>query len=540
MVLDEETRSKLLRIAERISKGVSVVSVIAYGSRVSGYARQDSDYDLIVVIEKLRPKAKYSYGMEEGLYYSALLVEDKSFRKDCEQGYLGEFVSGRLLNRFEVLLGEEYVSENEAKYKRRVVIETVQELIEKYGPLADQIVFNAKYVLFNKLKKRAFLYPPVAYSYIKTYSGKIGSENTDFATRQIERQMELLCDEGLLMRVSKGYMLSNRAENLLKSYPLASSLRLAKLGVKQYVTHGLAGRVGVDTAFKELFSKIGRVKERPEPPAELVDPRRELALPEGRLVFGSDWVEACAEELGIDKHYTHEAKSIGEFFATTNIHTLTSDGKVVKFVSKRYQDVWSLKWMVASIVALTARTFETRPMQRLANEYKGFIHLRMLGIKTPRVYVLAPEEKIMAREHLEGDSLEDLITSRSVDADILGYVSKFASALGKLHQTGGSMGDTKPTNVLCLGNEIAIIDLEQAEENGDPSWDVAEFMYYTSTLVREEDVWKLADSFVKGYLEQGDPRVLVGASSQKYLLPFQALVQPNSLMAARNRLLELK
>jgi tRNA A-37 threonylcarbamoyl transferase component Bud32/predicted nucleotidyltransferase len=537
--LDEETKKKLISIAEKISKGTGIVSVVAYGSRVSGYWRKDSDYDMIVVLEMLRPSAKYSYGMEEGLYYSALLVDNKSFKKDCESGYLGEFVCGRLLNRFEVLTGQDYIKECEATYKRRVVVETVQELLEKYGPLSDQLIFNARYVLFNKLKKRAFLYPPVAYSYIKTYSGPSGEENAEFATGEIERQMQMLCSEGMLLRVEKGYMLSSRAEKLVKSYPLASSFRLAKLGVRQYVTHGLAGRVGVDVAFKELFSKIGRVKEKPEPPAELVDPRKDLALSEGKLVFGSDWLDALAQDIGA-KDFKHEAESIGEFFATTTIHKLIFDGKVFTFVSKRYQDIWSLKWMVASLVALTARTFETRPMHRLANEYKGFLHLRMLGIRTPKVYVVAPEEKVMAREHLEGYSLEDMIREKGSDPVILSYVAKFASALGKLHQTGMSMGDTKPTNVICREEDIAIIDLEQAEENGDPSWDVAEFIYYTSTLVQEEDVWKLADSFVKGYLQHGDPRVLVNASAQKYLLPFQALVQPNSLTAARNRLLELR
>jgi len=537
--LDEATKGKLISIAEKISKGTAIVSVVAYGSRVSGYSRHDSDYDIIVVLDKLRPRAKYSYGMEEGLYYSALLVDNKSFRKDCESGYLGEFVCGRLLNRFEVLTGYEYIKDCESIYKRRVVVETVQELLEKYGPLSDQIIFNSKYVLFNKLKKRAFLYPPVAYSYIKTYSGPPGKENTEFATSEVERQMQLLCDEGMLLRVENGYLLSSRAERLVKSYPLASSFRLAKLGVRQYVTHGLAGRVGVDVAFKELFSKIGRAKEKPEPPQELVDPRKELSLPEGKLVFGSDWLDAFARELGA-RNFKHEAEAIGEFFATTTIHKLSFDDRVIKFVSKRYQDVWSLKWMVASLVALTARTFETRPMHRLANEYEGFLHFRMLGIRTPKVYVVAPEEKVMAREHLEGDSLEDMIREKGSEYPVLNYVEKFASALGKLHQTGMSMGDTKPNNIICKGEDIAVIDLEQAEENGDPSWDVAEFIYYTSTLVQEEDVWKLADSFVKGYLQQGDPRVLVNASNQKYLLPFQALVQPNSLTTARNRLLELK
>lgn len=542
MALGEEVRKKLIVIAERISKKARVIAIVAYGSRVAGYYRDDSDYDIIIVLDKLRPRAKYSYGNDEGIYYSALLVDDRSFRKDCEESYLGEFVCGRLLNRYEVLLGEEYIDQYQAIYKRRIIIETVQELIEKYGPFADQLIFNAKYILFNKLKKRAQLYPPVAYSYIKTYSGSWGRDNEEFSKREIDAQCERLCSEGMLMKVRDGFMLTDKAEKMIKSYPLSSSLRLAKLGVRQYFTHGLAGRVGVDIAFKELFSKLGRAREKPEPPAELIDPRKELRIPEGKLIFGSDWFQASIEELGIKQgdNFKHSSQPIGEFFATTTKHIIEKDGKIFSFISKRYQDVWSLKWMIATIIALAARTFETRPMQRLANEYRGFLHLRMLGIRTPRVYAVAPEEKVMVREHIGGISLEDLIKSKGLNEEVLNYISLYGSALGKMHQSGFSMGDTKPTNVLCEAGSIAIIDLEQAEENGDAGWDIAEFIYYTASLLKHEEVIKMAENFVQGYIKQGDPGALGSAAMQKYILPFQAFVQPDSLMLARNVLLKAK
>lgn len=534
--MNEEEKGKLFRVVEKIAKGARVVAVIAYGSRVSGYAREDSDYDLIVVVERLRPRAKYVYVEEDGLYYSALMVDEEAFRKDCESGYLGEFVGGRLLNRFEPLIGEEYVLQQMLALKKRIILESLRELIERYGPFADQLVVSSEYFLFNKLKKRALLYPPVVYSYIKTYSGEVGRSNLEFSLAGFKRQLEKLCEEGVLMKVKDGYMMTEGAERKIKAYPIASSLRLAKFGVKQYVTHGLAGSVGVDVAFKELVSKIGRAKEKLEMPKELSDPRILLSIQEGRLAFGADWLQVVLEELGIQGEFSHTERPIGEFFSTTTLHTVENRGRTISFVSKKFQDIWSLKWMVASLVALSARTFETRPMYRLANEYKGIIHLRTIGVRTPRILVLAPEEKILVREHVEGVSLEELIKSTGVSSEVLGYVKKFGTYLGRLHQSGMAMGDTKPTNAICKDSDMVIIDLEQAEENGDPAWDVAEFLYYTSTLVSEDDMVKIADSFIEGYLHHGDPKNLHDATGQKYTIPFQVFVQPNTLIAARNRL----
>lgn len=57
--LGEEERRELLEVADDIvGDGGKVLSVAAYGSKVAGYARPDSDYDLIVVVKKFRGRIR--------------------------------------------------------------------------------------------------------------------------------------------------------------------------------------------------------------------------------------------------------------------------------------------------------------------------------------------------------------------------------------------------------------------------------------------------------------------------------------------------
>ena len=96
--LTEEEKEKLLDLAQQLVKGGKVTSVAAYGSKVAGYARPDSDYDIIVTAQKFPGRIRYKY-VDSPVRASALVVEDKLFMGDAVKASLGEFVSGRLLER---------------------------------------------------------------------------------------------------------------------------------------------------------------------------------------------------------------------------------------------------------------------------------------------------------------------------------------------------------------------------------------------------------------------------------------------------------
>jgi hypothetical protein len=85
------------------------------------------------------------------------------------------------------------------------------------------------------------------------------------------------------------------------------------------------------------------------------------------------------------------------------------------------------------------------------------------------------------------------------------------------------IGDCKPENFIYgIDKKVYILDLEQGENKGDKSWDVAEFLfylghYYTRNL---ETLIQFTEEFVKGYREEGDKEILIKAAGLRYIKVF--------------------
>ncbi len=128
MRLSAEERSSLLSVASSMVDSSSIAGLAAYGSKVAGYARPESDYDLIVVSKRFREGIRYRY-VEEPAAASALIVDEHLLAQDAQSSYLGEFVVGRLLNVYEPIENPELFMSVELDYKRRVLMEALLESV---------------------------------------------------------------------------------------------------------------------------------------------------------------------------------------------------------------------------------------------------------------------------------------------------------------------------------------------------------------------------------------------------------------------------
>lgn len=62
--LSADEKAKILSLAESLVKKDEIASLCAYGSRVAGYAGEDSDYDVIIVTKSPRD-VKSTEGIRE-------------------------------------------------------------------------------------------------------------------------------------------------------------------------------------------------------------------------------------------------------------------------------------------------------------------------------------------------------------------------------------------------------------------------------------------------------------------------------------------
>jgi Kae1-associated kinase Bud32 len=520
MRLSGEEREALIHIAEESVNGKRITSICAYGSKVAGYAKPDSDYDLIIAVKKFPAKIRYRY-MEDSLNASALIVDDRLLEEDALKASLGEFVAGRFLNIYEPMMNDEFLEHIETAYKKRVIAEALLELTSEYGEFAQDLIIPLEYFLFDKLHKRATVYPPALYSYVRTYTCKFGLENKEFTLKGFREAATSLASEGVISIDERSVRIVGdklKGGALTRAY---SILNLTTRGVWQYAVHGYAGRVGLGVFKKEALSKLKRMREKVEPSSELQNPKKLLRLDEG-VVFdeGAKIVEELAK-IGGFKEYVYDEKNLGQLYSTTKVIAIKGFDSE-SFVIKHFADIRSIKWALLNIWSL-ARKFSTSPLSRLHREYSASRFLRERGINTPRIIGVAIRDKVLVREYINGEPLSEVIKEvlKGKSSDVKS-VSDFGRVIAKVHRLGFALGDAKASNVIVKGEEIYLADLEQAIENGDMAWDIAEFLYYTAKLSwKEEGMRRIAEEFLRAYSEENGTEIITRARSSKYLTPFR-------------------
>ncbi len=505
----------------------SIAGVAAYGSKVAGYARPDSDYDLIVVSKRFREGIRYRY-VEEPVAASALIVDEQLFTQDAQSSYLGEFVVGRLLNVYEVIANPKLFTSVELDYKKRVLIEALLELSADYGDFCRQLVVPYDYFLFEKLAKRAAMYPPALYSYVQTYSCSLGDENRGISMTGFASAAESLATRGLLSASPEGVMMAPEKMRGDAFTKVQSIFSLTTRGLTQYAIHGYAGRVGLTVYRREAQSKLKRMREAPRPFPELEKPRSLLRLEEGVMIPDASLLEKeLAGLLGFTSHSTRE-HDIGDPYSTTRVLTFIDGARESSVVVKSYSDVRSLKWALLGIWAAAANKFSMTPMARLDREYAMTRSLRKNGVLVPAILAVAPGERVMVKEFISGPVLssvvDGLLRGRSEGME---HVRTYADLLAKVHGVGLAVGDAKANNVVVSPRGLYLTDLEQSVPGGDMAWDLAEFLYYAAKLsTREEAMSGVARAFLGSYVSAGNRETVAKARSPKYYRPFQPFITP--------------
>lgn len=539
MRLTEEEHKALNTLTGELVEPSKISGICAYGSKVAGYARPDSDYDLIVVCKRFREGVRYRY-VDSPVPASALIVDEDMLVQDAHSSYLGEFVVGRLLNIYEPLSNPDLFNSVEVAYKRRVIVEALLELSSDYGEFGRHIVIPYEYFLFDKLHRRAAIYPPALYSYVHTYTSKLGDENRGISVAGFEAAATSLQPRGFLRADPDGVRMVPEKLKGDAFTRVQSLFSVTVRGVTQYAVHGYAGRVGPSVFSREALSKLRRMRESPPKFPPLEQPRSLLRLEEGSVIVDASLlVQELARLLGFETFSTKE-KDIGEPYSTTRVITFKDRSREKSVVVKNYTDVRSLKWALLGIWASTANKFSTGPLSRMDREYGMTLNLRARRILVPKVLAVAPAERILIKDFIAGPTLSSVINGfLKVGGEGIVDVSAYGSLMAKVHTGGIGLGDTKPSNVIISQDGLYLTDLEQASPGGDQAWDVAEFLYYTAKLSNKEDAMrKVAESFLQSYVKEGDRSAVAKARGSKYFGPFRPFLTPGMAKMLRDLISE--
>jgi len=235
---------------------------------------------------------------------------------------------------------------------------------------------------------------------------------------------------------------------------------------------------------------------------------------------------------------------IGGVLNSVYLLTLQKDHEQQRVVVKKFKDWVSFKWFPLALWALGTKSFAVLGRSRLEREYALNQFLQNQGALVPRILYVSPQQSLVFKEFVEGENLVDVIkrimeNGKEAEKELT-LIKGLGRIMAEAHGFGVALGDCKPENVIVTKEgKLYFVDLEQASRDGNQTWDIAEFLYYSGhyvpPLTSADPAELIARSFVEGYLEAGGKRETVRkAASPRYTKVFSIFTQPHVILAISN------
>jgi tRNA A-37 threonylcarbamoyl transferase component Bud32/predicted nucleotidyltransferase len=527
---------------DKIAKNNEIVGVCLYGSKVAGYSRPNSDFDIIVVLENYSFIVKYVYLKESKIEVSALLVDRQSLEKDARTAFLGEFVVGRLLHIYDAILNPDLFKRIEIIYKKRVIIEEIFDIVRSNNILSTEISFPLDFIMFSKIKRRSLLYPNALYSYYKIYNCENASRNIDFALDGYRRALnEILNEDKELLdkNPSDNSLHISEKRILINKNGKIDSLKLGKKlqDLSSYLIHVYAGRVTFRYAVKEAQSKIKRQKKHElNLPLFMSSPRESYwKLPEGVLILNSRrWLDIIANNVSFQRYSISNKRRLGNVDSRTICFTLKNhdDNSQKTIVVKQYAKTRGVKWAALNVWTSQGRRFKVDPLFRLGNEYKALRYIRNLGLNTPTIESVILGKRLLVTEFIKGNSLADIIQYSLNETDEynnIDFIKAAGEQIATIHNDKSTLGNIKPKNLIIRGNSLYFTGVDQfGFHSGDPIWDIVQFICRGLKKTTDSTVAsKVVRGFLFGYSNEITAEYIKKLSrSKRYIESFYPLISP--------------
>ncbi len=525
----------------KIAKNNKIVGVCLYGSKVAGYSRPNSDFDIIVVLENYSFIVKYVYLKESKIEVSALLVDRQSLEKDAKTAFLGEFVVGRLLHIYHPISNPDLFKRIETIYKKRVIIEEIFDIVRLNNILSTEISFPLDFIMFSKIKKRSILYPNALYSYYKIYNCENASRNIDFALDGYRRALNEILNEDkelLEKNPSDNSLHISEKRILINKNGKINSLKLGKKlqDFSSYLIHVYAGRVTFRYAVKEAQSKIKRQKKHEvNLPLFMSSPRDSYwKLPEGILIFNSRrWLDIIANNVSFQRYSISNKRRLGNVHSRTICFTLKNldDNSHKMIVVKQYAKTKGVKWAALSVWTSQVRRFKVDPLFRLGNEYKALRYIRNLGLNTPTIESIILGKRLLVTEFIKGNSLADVIqySNENDEYNNIDLIKAAGEQIATIHNDKSTLGNIKPKNLIIRGSSLYFTGVDQfGFQSGDPIWDIVQFICRGLKQTTNSTVAsKVVRGFLLGYSNDLTAEYIKKLSrSKRYIESFYPLISP--------------
>jgi len=545
------SKEQILNMCHKIVHSKEVFAACFYGPRAYGYSDETVGINVLLIIPAYPPQIGNFTKQINTTNLSVLAVDKKVFEDDVNHGEFGEFVAEIITLPYKPWINPSYLEKMEVKVKKRFALALLENIILQYPELSMEILIKPEYFMYEVIRRRARLFPPLMNVFLNISRGKAKKQNIASimngylkALRKLETENYVTLSEGYV-KINKEFIEATqrrktKISNILMS--IQKALLPYLLGVTQKM----------NTAFlqDQLFTKSPSQKEERELLRQLEETEKYLLMPTpmGPVPLSD---ETTIEEFIRKTVPGGEALKIvisemGGVLNSVFLLRIQKNHETQRIVVKKFEDWLGFKWFPLALWTLGTHSFAVLGSTRLEREYAINQFLKKHGFAVPRILYISLKERLIFEEFIEGNKISNVIkriiasSSKGDMASNSEIIRIVGREIAKIHSLGITLGDCKPENILVSPKrQIYFVDLEQATRNGNQPWDIAEFLYYSGHYIlpthTDEATKLIATSLIEGYLEAGGRTENVKkAASAKYTKVFSIFTLPHIIFIMAN------
>jgi len=551
-VATNASNEQILDMCREVARDHYIVATCLYGPLAAGYGDEGSGPNMLLILKGFGSRLKtYKRKVFERDAF-ILAVDQGAFQRDVSLGWLGEIAADNLLIPYEPLINSEYLWRQEVALKKRVVWELLESLAMEFPELSHELAIKQEYFMYETQMERAKLFPLISYRFLNMLRNDVREKNVELMMKGYRKALEELSQEKRITLTDGTVRVTPEFVNEIRSRKIRipTVLKSVQRAALRHVFSALPRMLAPLAAEEEIYARSHLdAKETEDLVLKLEDPKSHVLMPTPSgpvpLSDATNIEEFVNKTVPTATAIAVETKEIGGVLNSVFLLTLLKDHEKQRIVVKKFRDWTGFKWFPLALWSLGTKRFAVLGKSRLEREYALNQYLLSKGLTVPRILHISTKQRLIFKEFVEGETMSEaikriLLTEADASAE-LELVKEAGRQIAKAHQVDVGLGDCKPENIIVTKKDgkLCFVDLEQASRDGDSTWDIAEFLYYSGhyvpPLAPTDRIELISETFIQGYLEEGGSKETVRkAASPRYTKVFSIFTQPHVILAVSN------
>ncbi|UCH31221.1 MAG: hypothetical protein JSV05_06885 [Candidatus Bathyarchaeota archaeon] len=541
----------ILNLCKKMLQSKEIFSACYYGPKVYGKQYKKTDINALLIMQNPPSKIRNFNQQIAGINLNVLVVDKKVFEADVNHGEFGEFAAEIVAFPYAGLINISYLEKMEVELKKRFIQELLENTILQYPELSLELLIQPEYFMYEVIRKKMRFFPPSRYYFIDIFTTPTRTRNIKAMMNGYSKALQELEKENFIT-LSNGFVKinSNFIENTKRKKSRLAQISKALVAVQKALLpyiRGVSSRIVTTFLLDQRFytKEINRKAER-DFLKQLEETERFLLVPTplGPIPLSDETniEEFIRKTVPGTKALRITIKEMGGVLNSVFLLEFQNKNRTKRVIVKRFEDWLGFKWFPLALWTLGTKSFAVSGASRLEREYSINQFLRKHGFLVPSIIYVSLKERLLFTEFVEGDKLTEIIreiislSPKHPQKKNTEIIKAAGRAIAKAHLLGVTFGDCKPENILITkDNDLCFLDLEQAARNGNESWDIAEFLYYSGHYIfpihSEEAARIITSSFIEGYLEAGGKKEIIKeVASAKYTKVFSIFTLPHIIL----------